>query len=147
MNIVLVAARSPRWANPQRSQILMDCQFAHLGEQWVPFTASSDDPEAHGRDIFARAKQGEFGPIAPYVAPALTVPTVVTMRQARLVLLQAGLLPQIEAAVQQAGAAAQIEWEYATELRRDHPLTQSLSTALGLTEQQLDELFTQAAAL
>lgn len=74
------------------------------------------------------------------------VPQSVTMRQARLALLQQNLLDSVEAAVAQAGTAAQIEWEYAQELKRDHPLTVSLSAALGLTSQQLDDLFTLAAS-
>jgi hypothetical protein len=69
------------------------------------------------------------------------------MRQARLALLEAGLLTQVSAAVQASGEAAIIEWEYAQELRRAHPLTQQLSDALGITEQQLDTLFTRAAQL
>lgn len=44
------------------------------------------------------------------------------------------------------GEAARIEWEYATELRRDHPLVVSLSATLGLTDAQLDALFLSAAA-
>lgn len=35
----------------------------------IPFTASPDDPEDYGRELFARAKAGEFGPIADYVDP------------------------------------------------------------------------------
>jgi response regulator RpfG family c-di-GMP phosphodiesterase len=46
-----------------------------------------------------------------------------------------------------AGEAARIEWEYATEVNRDKELVQSLALALSLTETQLDELFTAAAAL
>lgn len=36
--------------------------------QGVWAVATSNDPEAHGRDLFARAMAGEFGEIAPYVA-------------------------------------------------------------------------------
>lgn len=77
---------------------------------------------------------------------------VVSMRQARLALLQAGLLSQVEAAIaaiEDAGQrqAVQIEWEYAAEVNREHPWVQSLATALGLTEVQLDDLFTLAATL
>ena len=77
---------------------------------------------------------------------------VVSMRQARLALLQAGLLSQVEAtiaAIEDAGQrqAVQIEWEYAAEVNREHPWVQSLATALGLTEGQLDDLFTLAATL
>ena len=40
--------------------------FQEIGEE-VPFTASLTDTEPHGREIFTRAVQGEFGPIAPYI--------------------------------------------------------------------------------
>jgi hypothetical protein len=80
------------------------------------------------------------------------VPTVVTMRQARLALLQSNLLSQVEAAIaaiEDAGQrqAVQIEWEYAAEVDMTHPWVQSLASALGLTEVQLDDLFTLAATL
>jgi hypothetical protein len=77
--------------------------------------------------------------------------SVVTMRQARLALLQAGLLPTIEAAIDSMGSpakeAAKIEWEYAQELRIDHPLVVSLTAAIGMTGEQLSDLFTAAAAI
>jgi hypothetical protein len=83
---------------------------------------------------------------------AAKIPRRVTMRQARLALLGAGLLEQIDAAINAIEdatqkAAAKIEWEYAQEVDRDHQWVQGLSTALNLTEQQLDALFTQAASL
>lgn len=40
---------------------------------WIPFMASPDDCEAHGRELYARAIAGEFGDIAPYVAPVKTL--------------------------------------------------------------------------
>lgn len=74
-------------------------------------------------------------------------PRAVAMRQAKLALLQQGLLASVDSAINQAGEAAKIEWQYATELKRTHPLTISISAALGLTEQQLDDLFTLASTL
>lgn len=147
MDIQLLSAQNAQWANAEGSAILLECVFSHMPNEPLPFCARPDDVAAHGRDAFARAVAGEFGVIASYVAPALTVPTVVTMRQARLALLEAGLLSQVAAAVQSAGEAAGIEWEYAKELRRSHALTQQLAIALGLSEQQLDALFTRAAQL
>lgn len=38
----------------------------------VPFTASPDDPEPHGVELYNRARAGEFGEIAPYVEPPVT---------------------------------------------------------------------------
>lgn len=79
------------------------------------------------------------------------VPQVVTMRQARLALLGAGLLANVEAAVAAIpgaeGQAARIEWEYAIEVHRDSPRVAVLSAALGLTGSILDDLFLTAATL
>lgn len=86
---------------------------------------------------------------APVVAPG--VPQVVTMRQARLALLGAGLLPLVDDAINALPdpprTAARIEWDYSNEVHRDKPFVQMLGGALGLTGEQLDNLFTQAAQL
>ena len=85
-----------------------------------------------------------------YVPPP-AAPASVTMRQARLALLGAGLLTSIDAAIEQMPeperSAARIEWEYAQTVDRNSPFTQQLASGLGLTSEQLDALFTQAAAL
>jgi hypothetical protein len=75
------------------------------------------------------------------------VPNQVTMRQARLALLQANLLDQTNAAVQSAGAAAQITWEYASSIERNDPLLLQLQSVLGLTSDQMDQLFITASTL
>jgi hypothetical protein len=89
-----------------------------------------------------------------WAAPApepTPVPRTVSMRQARLALLQAGKLSAVDAAIaaspSPAKEQAQIEWEYATQVTRDSALMQQLATAIGLTESDLDSLFTQAATL
>ena len=74
-------------------------------------------------------------------------PRVVEMRQARLALLEVGLLDTVEASMKLAPKAAQIEWEFALTINRDYPLVQSMKATLGLTESQLDDLFTLAATL
>jgi hypothetical protein len=83
--------------------------------------------------------------------PKPVVPASVAMRQARLALLQAGKLADVDAAIaglpSPAKAAAQIEWEYATEVKRDSALVTQLAPALNLDAAALDALFTQAATL
>lgn len=85
------------------------------------------------------------------VEPPPVVPTEVTMRQARLALRRAGKYGQIQAALNQlpepAKTDAQIEWEYSSTLQRSHPLVATIGDALGLTAQQLDELFITASTL
>ena len=87
----------------------------------------------------------KIAPIPP------VIPSVVTMRQARLAMLDTGVLTSVSDALAAmtgpTGEAARIEWEYSPTLKRDHPLVASLSAALGLTSAQLDGLFTVAAGL
>lgn len=86
-----------------------------------------------------------------YVPEVVAVPEVVPMRQARLALLDAGLLAQVDMAIASMpgmeGDAARIEWEYAQEVRRDWPIVAALGEALGLGVEQLDALFVEAVKL
>lgn len=147
MNII--SANSPQWADAAHTAIILNVDFEGLGV--VPFGASPTDLELHGRDIYTRAVAGEFGAVAAYVAPPVVIPASVTMRQARLALLNAGLLPSVNAAIAAmagaAGDAARIEWEFAATVGRSSPLIASLATGLGLNSAALDALFTSAAIL
>lgn len=78
---------------------------------------------------------------------ASTVPSSVTMKQARLALLAAGLLDDIDATIKASNRESKIEWEYASEVRRDHPLIASMQQARGLTDAEVDALFTAAAGM
>ena len=78
----------------------------------------------------------------------ITLPSVVTMRQARLALLQSGLLATVETAITTGtDEAMKIEWEYATEIKRDWNSLVALTTALGMTSAELDDLFQLASTL
>jgi hypothetical protein len=59
-----INTRNPVWANAD--QTIIDCEINHSTYGWIPFTASPDDVEAHGREIFASLTQGE---VAEYVPP------------------------------------------------------------------------------
>lgn len=76
-----------------------------------------------------------------------TVPQIVTPRQARLALLAAGLLDQVEAAVTAAGGSTKITWDYATQISRTDDLIKTISAGLTppLTSDQIDALFVYAA--
>lgn len=84
-------------------------------------------------------------------APVNGVPQVVTMVQAQLALLKAGLLDQVNTAIAaipgDQGRAAQIEWASATSVHRVNPLIAAMQTALSLTDAQIDALFVAAALL
>lgn len=81
--------------------------------------------------------------------PPPAVPQSVTPRQVRLLLLQQGLLDNVEALIAQQERAAQITWEFAIEFHRDDPLLNALAAhpSINLTTEQLDQFFTVAATL
>jgi hypothetical protein len=84
--------------------------------------------------------------------PLVTIiPVSVTPKQARLALLDAGLLATVETAIGgmtgDDGIKARISWEWAMEIRRDDPLLVSLATTLGLSSEQIDQLFLAAQGL
>lgn len=54
------SATNLRWSSPESIDMIVD--FEDIGH--VPFTALPDDCEKHGRDLYARALAGDFGPIA-----------------------------------------------------------------------------------
>jgi hypothetical protein len=78
-------------------------------------------------------------------------PIVVKMHQARLALLQAGLLKKANKFFADSpgadGEAARIEWEFLPEIRRDQPSILTMAAALELSDEWLDEFFIKAANL
>jgi len=83
-------------------------------------------------------------PADPIATP---IPSSLTMRQARLALLGAGLLDAVQAGVSVMPQAAQIEWGHATTVERASPLVATLAASLGLNSEALDALFSAGAAL
>ena len=75
------------------------------------------------------------------------VPQQVTMRQARLALLGAGLLDDVEMVIAAAGRAEQLEWEYAAVVDRSGPIVAAVQQQESLTDAQIDDLFREAAKL
>jgi len=82
-----------------------------------------------------------------YVPPAPIVPEFVTPRQVRLLLLQQGLLDEVEAIIAQSDRATQITWEFAIQFNRNDPLLQALANNLNLTSEQVDQFFIAASQL
>ena len=62
-------AKNPVWASADQTMIDLEIDHPNLG--WIPFTARPDDVEALGQELYAKAIAGDFGLIAPYVAPVM----------------------------------------------------------------------------
>lgn len=84
--------------------------------------------------------------------PAPVVPAVVSARQAKRALLEAGLLDDVQLAIdniqdQKEQRRVQIDWDESTEFRRDWPTLAVLAAVMKLDEGTLDALFIEAATL
>jgi len=99
-------------------------------------------------------------PVAPYEPPPPPTPEEIraamsplTARQLRLGLIGGGFsLSQVAEAIDaipdpQQKAVAEIEWQYAAQFERLHPLIEQVSGALGLSQEQIDAMWEQALYL
>ena len=128
------------------NDVVIKCHAYSNGQMDMLRTDLGADAAAHEALIAEiEATYVEPEPAPPYVPP------VVSMRQARLALLGAGLYADVNAAIDSLPSpqkeAARIEWEYATEVQRASGLVPTLGAALSLTEAQLDSLFVTASTL
>lgn len=86
-----------------------------------------------------------------FTAEELRPEMVVTMRQARLALLQQNKLADVTNAIAALPdgerEVAEIQWEYGSTVERLSPLVVSLISALGLTDETMDDLFELAKTL
>ena len=74
-----------------------------------------------------------------------TIPHEITIRQAVLALREAGYLAAVETWVTTLDGELEIYWKRSQTVRRDHAFVESARIELGLTQQQMDQLFILAA--
>ena len=74
------------------------------------------------------------------------VPLSITPLQAKLQLLEIGLLDEVEELVKQ-DRKVEIYWTNAQKFNKDDEILKTMATALGLTSEQLADLFLQASKL
>jgi len=118
--------------------------FVLDGDKWV-----GDDC------VYYISVAGEGCTVADYTPPAPVpvkqIPQQVEIAQARLALLSRGLLDrvgaEIEAMEEPNRSAAKIEWEFRITIRRDNHLVLALGALLGLSADDLDDLFIEASKL
>ena len=111
-----------------------------------PDTLRTGQPWLRAWDVIA------LTPVEIEAAQKARVPQSVTRRQARQALLLAGLLDNVQPAIDSIAdpvqrSMAQIEWDDSQQFERKRPLLIALAAALGLGEEALDNLFIQAAQL
>jgi len=65
----LKTANNPVYTTEDLSAIDLQIEFEEMPGMILPFSASKNDVEQHGREIYARAQAGEFGVVGAYVPP------------------------------------------------------------------------------
>lgn len=73
---------NPTWANAEHTIVNATVTHSEFGE--IPFSASQNDVEEHGRAIFADAVAGKFGVVAEYVAPVETPEQIIEVFKAAI---------------------------------------------------------------
>lgn len=140
------------YSSEDKSTIDLFATCSEYGE--IPMTLNLVDTE--GIHTFVKADGSEV-PLEQYCntleigayiepEPIIIIPQVITMRQARLQLLEVGLLDDVEAFVA-LYRKSQIEWEYANEVYRQSQLVEAIKGALNLTDTQIDNMFVEASKL
>jgi hypothetical protein len=83
-----------------------------------------------------------------WIAPPVYIPQSVTRFQGKAALMQAGLLASVEAAVAAStDPLLPLAWDEALTFERQSAMVTGLAAALGLTSQQIDDLFVAAAQI
>lgn len=141
-----------KWLNAEHSILGGTVVTADLGT--IPVCIRDNYDTAEGQQLWDDALNGKYGPIAEYVAPSDPTPEEkrammpnLTARQLRLGLLSLGKLNGVPTAISALPSPdkeqAEIEWQYASEFRRLHPLIVQLIPILGLTDEQVDPIWEQ----
>lgn len=115
------------------------------------FIPAAADPVPEGKESTGLSVKRVAG-VVRYVhdlidAPALGVPDAISPLQARRALRASGIKATVDAYVATLSEEEQETWEYAIEVRRNNAIIAAGAAALGMTEQQIDNLFILGATL
>jgi hypothetical protein len=125
----------------------------------IPFgttrTAPPEIPEGYYCRWSGRGWELTLDPPRPqqvqYIEPPRPDIKVVSMRQARRILFQYGYLEDINNYIATLPSPekelAQIDWEYAADVRKDSELVRALAMHLELSNEQIDSLFYEASTI
>ena len=123
-------------------------QFPTRAASVAPVNISLNESPGESRANWTGYEWVDLPYAAPVIAePVILVPQVVSRAQFILALLQIGLLDEVEAAIEAADRAAQINYNERLEFERGFPLIATMAAVLGKTDAEVDALFVLAATL
>jgi hypothetical protein len=128
------------WDTVPWGGILPGQDVSNSGIIWKVTDAVRAIHEAHPDYRWNGTALVEYVPPTP-PEPEPVIPTSLTRRQAKLILLHYGLLDGVEGIVTTLPRAAQIEYADALYFERSNPLIQMVAQAASMTDAQVDEMF------
>lgn len=137
---------SPAWANAEHT--LIDLVVTHSAFGEIPFSASPNDPEPYGRVLFTSAVAGEFGPIAEYIPPVVpvVVPQEISKAQGIATLMDNGYWPAVNTYfTTQASPETITLFNAVTVFNRTSPLLLQMQALLGISNEEVDQMFISGA--
>jgi len=133
----------------------IDMEWFHpVLQRWIEYTADPNDLTDYAAAIHAQAlAEGDIG---PYVPPSLNeqraLLPVLSPRKFREALIDESInLASVDAAIAAMAEGpekekAKVAWEYADYFSRVDPVLQMICVALGLTDEQVDEMWLRAVS-
>ena len=130
-----------RTENPNIS-IPDDADCSSLGFEFLEETIAPTQDGFYAVEVtpINNVQQWELKPIE------IQIPRSITPLQAKLQLFKLGLLDEVDTMVA-LDKKVQLYWEYALTIERSNDILLSMAAQLGLTEEQLDEMFIEASKL
>ena len=137
---------NPAWANAEHTRVNATVTHSEFGI--ISFSASPDDVEAHGREIFADAVAGRFGAIAEYVPSVVpvVVPQEISKAQGIATLMENGYWPAVNTYfTTQASPETLTLFNAVTVFNRASPLLLQMQALLGISDADVDQMFIDGA--
>ena len=137
---------NPAWANAEHT--IVNATVTHSEFGIISFSASPDDVEAYGREIFADAVAGKFGPIAAYIPPVVpvVVPQEISKAQGIATLMDNGYWPAVNTYfTTQASPETLTLFNAVTVFNRASPLLLQVQALLGISDADVDQMFISGA--
>ena len=130
-----------RTENPNMS-IPDDADCSSLGFEFLEEAIAPTQDGFYAVEVtpINNVQQWELKPIE------IQIPRSITPLQAKLQLFELGLLDEVDTMVA-LDKKVQLYWEYALTIERSNDILLSMAAQLGLTEEQLDEMFIEASKL
>lgn len=144
-DLTIVTATDLAWTNAAHTAF--SCNVTFQGMNPIPYHAVQGDSVAHGAELFTRGVAGDFGTIVEYVAPAPAVPKTVTAAQGGIALINANLMTAVQSVINAADTPPSVTWAWthAPQWQRTSAALAYVAGKAGITDAQMDALFTAAA--